>query len=153
LPKNVKIVLIGDSDIAKKYFSENGVDVNTFEYAHTTDVIEMAEHPTKAFTQKPNSSIALGFSLLKEKHIDAFASAGNTGAMLVRGMYTVKAISGGIRPCMTSILPRDSGGMVLVHVVSTNADCKPGVLNQFGILGSICAQEVYKIKKPRVGLL
>ncbi|MBX3162923.1 MAG: phosphate acyltransferase PlsX [Bacteroidetes bacterium] len=153
LPKNVKIVLIGDSDIAKKYFSENGVDVNTFEYAHTTDVIEMAEHPTKAFTQKPNSSIALGFSLLKEKHIDAFASAGNTGAMLVGAMFTVKAISGVIRPCITSILPRENGGMGLVLDVGTNADCKPDVLYQFGILGSICAQEVYKIKNPRVGLL
>lgn len=153
LPKDVRIVLIGDSEVAKKYFSEHNIDVNDFDYVHTTDVIEMAEHPTKAFTQKPNSSISVGFNLLKEKQIDAFASAGNTGAMLVGAMFTVKAIPGVIRPCITSILPRENGSMGLVLDVGTNADCKPDVLYQFGILGSICAKEVYKIKNPRVGLL
>lgn len=153
LPKDVKIVLIGDSEVAKKYFSEHGVDANAFEYVHTTEAIEMAEHPTKAFSQKPNSSVALGFKLLKEKQIDAFVSAGNTGAMLVGAMFTVKAIPGVLRPCITTILPRENGSLGLVLDVGTNADCKPDVLYQFGILGSICAQEVYKIKNPRVGLL
>jgi glycerol-3-phosphate acyltransferase PlsX len=153
LPPEVKLVLIGDSELAKDFFSKNKVDPNKFEYVHTTEVIEMGEHPTKAFSQKPNSSIFLGFKLLKEKQIDAFASSGNTGAMLVGSMFTVKAIPGVIRPCITSILPKEHGGFGLVLDVGTNADCKPDVLYQFGILGSICAQEVYKIKNPRVGLL
>jgi glycerol-3-phosphate acyltransferase PlsX len=153
LPADVKLVLIGDSNIAKDYFNKNGVDPNQFEYVHTTDVIEMGEHPTKAFSQKPNSSIFLGFKLLKEKQIDAFASSGNTGAMLVGSMFTVKAIPGVIRPCITSILPKENGGFGIVLDVGTNADCKPDVLYQFGILGSICAREVYKIKNPKVGLL
>jgi glycerol-3-phosphate acyltransferase PlsX len=113
----------------------------------------MGEHPTKAFSQKPNSSISVGFKLLKEKQIDAFASAGNTGAMLVGSMFTVKAIPGVIRPCITSILPKENGGFGIVLDVGTNADCKPDVLYQFGILGSICAKEVYKIDNPKVGLL
>jgi phosphate acyltransferase len=153
LPKGVKLVLIGDSDLAKKFFSEKGVDSAQFEYVHTTDVIEMGESPTKAFSQKPNSSIFLGFKLLKEKQIDAFASSGNTGAMLVGAMFTVKAIPGVIRPCITTILPKEDGGFGLLLDVGTNADCKPDVLYQFGILGSICAREVYKIKNPKVGLL
>lgn len=153
LPKGVKIVLIGDSQGAKDYFNAQGVDAGQFEYVHTTEVIEMGESPTKAISQKPNSSIFLGFKLLKEKQIDAFASAGNTGAMLVGAMFTVKAIPGVIRPCITTILPKEDGGFGILLDVGTNADCKPDVLYQFGILGSICAREVYKIKDPKVGLL
>lgn len=153
LPKDVKLVLIGDSEVAKDYFSKNGVDPSSFEYVHTTELIEMGEHPTKAFSQKPNSSISIGYKLLKEKQIDAFASAGNTGAMLVGAMFTVKAIPGVIRPCITTLLPKEHGGFGVVLDVGTNADCKPDVLYQFGMLGSICAREVYKIKNPKVGLL
>lgn len=153
LPSDVKLVLIGDSAIAKEYFTKNNIDPNQYEYVHSTEVIGMGEHPTKAFSQKPNSTIFLGFKLLKEKHIDAFASSGNTGAMLVGSMFTVKAIPGVIRPCITSILPKENGGFGIVLDVGTNADCKPDVLYQFGILGSACAREVYKIKNPKVGLL
>jgi phosphate acyltransferase len=153
LPQEVILVLIGDSEAAKAFFSLHKIDPARIEYVHTTEVIEMGEHPTKAFSQKPNSSISLGFKLLKEKQIDAFASAGNTGAMLVGSMFTVKAIPGVIRPCITSILPKENGGFGIVLDVGTNADCKPDVLYQFGILGSICAKEVYKIENPKVGLL
>ncbi|MCU0359530.1 MAG: phosphate acyltransferase PlsX [Bacteroidia bacterium] len=153
LPADVILVLIGDSEVAKSFFSKHQVDPQRIQYVHTTDVIEMGEHPTKAFSQKPNSSISVGFKLLKEKQIDAFASAGNTGAMLVGSMFTVKAIPGVIRPCITSILPKENGGFGIVLDVGTNADCKPDVLYQFGILGSICAKEVYKIDNPKVGLL
>src|SRR3954464_12534937 len=90
LPKEVKLVLIGDSELAKDYFNKNNVDPNQFEYIHTTETIDMGEAPTKAFSQKPTSSIFLGFKALKEKQIDAFASSGNTGAMLVGAMFTVK---------------------------------------------------------------
>lgn len=153
MPPGVKIVLIGDKDFAIKYFEESKIDPNAFEYVHTTQVIEMAEHPTKAFSQKPQSSIAVGFKLLKEKEIDAFASSGNTGAMLVGSMFSVKAIPGVIRPCITTIVPKLSGGFGVMLDVGTNADCKPDMLYQFGILGSIYAKEVFKINTPKVGLL
>lgn len=153
LPSNVKLVLIGDSEVAKDYFVKNNVDPNQFDYEHTTEVIEMGEAPTKAFSQKPNSSIFLGFRLLKEKKIDVFASAGNTGAMLVGSMFTVKAIPGVIRPCITTLLPKENGGFGVLLDVGTNADCKPDVLYQFGIMGTIFSKEVYKIENPKVGLL
>jgi glycerol-3-phosphate acyltransferase PlsX len=153
LPAGVTLVLIGDSNLAREYFVKNKIDPDRFEYVHTTEVIEMGEHPTKAFSQKPNSSISLGFKMLKEEQLDAFASAGNTGAMLVGSMFTVKAIPGVIRPCITTILPKENGGFGIMLDVGTNADCKPDVLYQFGILGSICAREVYKIANPKVGLL
>jgi glycerol-3-phosphate acyltransferase PlsX len=153
LPSDVKIVLIGDSDLAKAFMKEKGIAEDVFEYVHTTEVIEMAEHPTKAFAHKPNSSIAVGFKLLKENQIDCFASAGNTGAMLVGSMFSVKAVPGVIRPCITSILPKEKGGFGIILDVGTNADCKPDVLYQFAILGSVFAKEVYKIENPKVGLL
>lgn len=153
LPADVKMVLVGDSNQAKAYFKEQSVDADRFEYVHATDVIEMGEHPTKAFAQKPQSTISVGFKLLKDNQIQAFASAGNTGAMLVGSMFSVKAVPGVIRPCITSMLPKENGGFGVILDVGTNADCKPDVLYQFAVLGSVYAQEVYKIKNPKVGLL
>lgn len=153
LPSNVKMVLIGDSETAKSYLKEKGISEEMFEFVHTTEVIEMGEHPTKALAQKPQSSISVGFKLLKENTIQCFASAGNTGAMLVGSMFSVKAVPGVIRPCITSVLPKTNGGFGIILDVGTNADCKPDVLYQFAILGSIYAKEVYKIENPKVGLL
>jgi len=153
LPEDVKLVLIGDGEQAKSYLKNKGIPEDKFEFVHAPDVIEMGEHPTKALSQKPNSSIALGFKLLKENEIQCLASAGNTGAMLVGSMFSVKAVPGVIRPCITSILPKLNGGFGIILDVGTNADCKPDVLYQFAILGSVFAKEVYKINNPKVGLL
>jgi len=87
LPADVRIVLIGDSDKAKAYLSGKHIDESLFDFIHAPDVIEMGEHPTKAIVQKPNSSISVGFQLLKEGGIQAFSSAGNTGAMLCSVFY------------------------------------------------------------------
>ena len=153
LPDNAIIVLIGDSDEAKKYLTEQKANLSRFEFVHTTETLEMGAHPTKALAQKPNSSIALGFKLLKEDKIQAFSSAGNTGAMLVGSMFSVKAVPGVIRPSIANPLPKENGGWGLILDVGTNADCKPDVLYQFGILGSIFAREIYKIENPKVALL
>lgn len=153
LPKDVKLVLIGDEGQIRSGLAAKGADVSAFEIVHTTEVIGMGEHPTKAFSQKPNSSIAVGFQLLKEKKIDGFASNGNTGAMLVGSMFSVKTIAGVIRPCITSILPKENGGKGLILDVGTNADCKPDVLYQFAVLGSLFAEHVYGIASPKVALL
>lgn len=153
LPPDVTLVLIGDSETAKSYLEKSNADMARFEFANATEVLEMGEHPTKALAQKPNSSISIGFKLLKEEKIHAFASAGNTGAMLVGSMFSVKVVPGVIRPCITNPLPKENGGWGIILDVGTNADCKPDVLYQFGILGSIFAKEVYKIQNPKVGLL
>lgn len=153
LPPTAKIVLIGDSNAAKAYLAEKNADSARFEFVHTTEVIEMGEHPTRALSQKPDSSIAVGFKLLKEQKLDAFCSAGNTGAMLVGSMFSVKTVPGVIRPCIATVLPKLDGGYGLLLDVGTNADCKPDVLYQFAILGSLYAENVHKIEKPKVGLL
>lgn len=148
-----RIVLIGDETQILSELKAESYNASNFDVIHAPDVIGMGEHPTKAFAAKPNSSIAVGFSLLKEGKIDAFSSAGNSGAMLVGSMFTIKSIPGVIRPCITTVMPKPSGGLNLILDVGTNADCKPDVLYQFGILGSLLAQNVYGIKSPKVGLL
>ena len=153
LPKDVRLVLIGDKELIESGFKKHNANLSDYDIIHTTEVIGMGEHPTKAFSQKPNSSIALGFALLKEKKIDAFASNGNTGAMLVGSMFSVKAIPGVLRPCIASALPKENGGVGLILDVGSNADCKPDVLYQFAVIGSLYAEYVYGIKKPKVGLL
>ncbi|HEY1009797.1 MAG TPA: phosphate acyltransferase PlsX [Daejeonella sp.] len=148
-----KIVLFGDKDQALPLISQEGVDPEIFDYIHTTEVIGMGEHAAKAVLQKPNSSISLGFQYLKEGQIDAFSSAGNTGAMLVGAMFSVKPVPGVIRPAIATNVPKLKSGFGIMLDVGANADCKPDVLAQFGIMGSIYAEHVYHVKNPKVALM
>ncbi|WP_285060108.1 phosphate acyltransferase PlsX [Pedobacter ginsengisoli] len=153
LSPDEQIVLIGDTKQIKPLISANGFDPELFGYVHTEEVIGMGEHPTKAIVQKPNSSISIGFNLLKNGELDSFASAGNSGAMLVGAVFSVKTIPGIIRPCLSTFLPKLSGGVGLMLDVGANADCKPDVLLQFGVLGSLYAENVMQINNPKVALM
>jgi len=153
LANGIEIVLIGDQEQITSELKKHQVDASAFSIVHAPDIIEMGDHPTKAFVQKPKSSIAVGFGLLKKGQIDGFASAGNTGAMFVGGYMSVKPIPGILRPCISSVLPKLDGGVNVILDVGANADCKADVLYQFGILGSLFAEHVCGVKTPRVGLL
>jgi len=148
-----KIVLIGQEAIIRALLHERGTDANVFDIVHAPDIIEMGEHATKALARKPNSSINVGFHLLKHKKIDAFASAGNSGAMLVGSIFSVNTIQGIVRPCTSAIIPQEDGGYSLLVDVGTNPDAKADVFYQFGLIGSIYVQNVYHVKNPRVALL
>ncbi len=153
LPEEIDIVLIGNRDEIKARVEQEGIDPYRFNYVHTTEFIRMADHPARAFRKLPNSSIALGFHLLKKGEIDVFASAGNSGAMLAGSMFTIRAVEGVIRPSITTALPCPDGSMTIVLDVGINPDVKPDVLYQFGILGSVYAESVFGITEPKVGLL
>lgn len=153
LSANEHLVLIGDIQQIKPLVAENGFNPDHFEYVHTEEVIGMGEHPTKAIVQKPKSSISVGFNLLKEGKLDSFASAGNSGAMLVGAVFSVKTIPGIIRPCLCTHVPKLSGGVGLMLDVGANADCKPDTLLQFGVLGSLYAENVMQINNPKVALM
>jgi glycerol-3-phosphate acyltransferase PlsX len=148
-----RLVLIGDKNVAADLLLENNFSPDHFEFVHTTEVIGMGEHPTKAISQKQDSSIAVGFRLLKEGSIKAFSSAGNSGAMLVGAMFSVKTIPGVLRPAITSIMPKLNGTLGILVDVGANADCKPEFLAQFGALGSLFAQHVYNVANPLVALI
>jgi glycerol-3-phosphate acyltransferase PlsX len=153
LPEDVTLVLLGDKEQIARGLSALGENSDAFEIVHAPDVITMHDHPTRAIPQKPNSSIAVGFDLLADKHIEAFASTGNTGAMLVGAIYKINTIPGIIRPCITSTLPAIDGTHSILLDVGSNADCKADVLYQFAVLGSLYSKNVYGIQNPRVALL
>jgi glycerol-3-phosphate acyltransferase PlsX len=153
LPKDTTIVLFGKEDQILTELKQNSRTANNFEIINCCEVINMEEHPTKAFKSKPNSSISKGFMALAKGEIDGFASAGNTGAIFVGGFYSVKAIQGILRPAISTIIPREDGGVTVLLDVGANADCKPDVLYQFGILGSLFSEHVCSTKKPKVSLL
>ncbi len=149
---DVHLTLIGDSSIINERLQ--GVDLQgRVDIVHADEIIGMAEHPTRAISQKRNSSINVGLKLLAEGQIDGFAGAGNTGAMMVGALYTVKAIDGILRPSLTSLVPKEDGSNGLILDVGANADVKPDVMAQFAVLGSLYAQHVLGIEKPTVGLL
>jgi glycerol-3-phosphate acyltransferase PlsX len=147
------LVLIGNEPEIRDIIRQHGGNESDYEFVHTDEVIGMADHPAKSFQQKPKSSIPVGFHLLKEKKIDAFASAGNTGAMMVGSMLSAKPIPGIIRPAISSIVPKENGGWGIILDVGINADCKPEMIQQFAVLGSIFAENVYHIKNPKIGLV
>ncbi len=120
---------------------------------HAEEVIGYNEHPTKALKEKQQSSISIGFHLLATGKIDALISAGNTGAMLVGAMFSIKAIEGVSRPTIATIIPKINGSTGLLLDVGLNADCKPEHLNQFAILGSLYAQHILNIVNPKIGLM
>jgi len=153
LPEDCRIVFIGDEVVARERIAKLGENPDLVDFVHAPEVITMSDHPTRALPKKPNSSIAVGFELLATKQIDAFASTGNTGAMLVGSIYKINAIPGVIRPCITSTLPKLKGGESILLDVGSNADCKPDVLYQFAILGALYMKHVNGVENPRVGLL
>ena len=153
LPSDIQILLFGNKQDILLELKSHNVSDDVFEIIDCNEVINMGDHAVKAFKQKANSSIRVGFDYLSKGKIDGFASAGNTGAMFVGGFYSVKAISGIIRPCISSILPKEDEKVGILLDVGANADCKADVLYQFGLLGSLFAKHVCKIKNPKVGLL
>ncbi|NVO18487.1 MAG: phosphate acyltransferase PlsX [Bacteroidetes bacterium] len=153
LAPNDRIILIGPSTTINTLLQDRGVDAGVFDIVHAPDTIGMGEHPTKALIKKPESSIGIGFHLLKHKKIDAFASAGNSGAMLVGSIFSVNTIQGIIRPCTSAIFPQENGGVNIMIDIGTNPDAKPDMMYQFAVLGSIYARYVHHIHNPRIGLL
>jgi phosphate acyltransferase len=148
-----RIVLFGPEEVILDELGQAGISPEKFIIVNSPEVIGMGEHPTKAIVQKPKSGISIGFQYLKSGEIDAFASAGNSGAMVVGSMYSVGTIQGIIRPCTSAVVPKEKGGICILLDVGTITDVKPDVMYQFGILGSLYAEHIYKIKNPRVTLL
>ncbi len=148
-----KVSLIGDEQQLLPLLAKYNIPSNTYRIIHSSEVIEMNEHPLKALKGKPNSSIAIGFEMLASGKTDAFISAGNTGAMLIGSLYTIKPIEGILRPTIGTVVPMENGATGLLLDVGANADCKAEHLNQFATLGTLYAKYIHGIEKPRVGLI
>ena len=150
---DVQLTLIGDEEQIEAHLINHPIPADKFTIVHATQVIEMNEHPTKALKEKQQSSIAIGFQLLAAGKTDAFISAGNTGAMMVGSLFSIKAIDGVLRPTIGAYMPREDGTLGLLVDAGLNADCKPENLNQFAILGSLFAKHILNFESPKVGLI
>lgn len=150
---SIHLTLIGDKSQIETLLSSHQISSELISIVPTTQVIEMHEHPTKALKEKQDSSISVGFHLLATGKIDAFISAGNTGAMMVGALFSIKAIEGVIRPTIGAYIPREDGSLGLLVDVGLNADCKPENLQQFAVLGSLFAEHILNINNPKVGLV
>ncbi len=147
------VVLLGDAEKITGICRENGIDPGIFVIYPCSQVLEMHEQPVTTYKQKPDSSMARGFQLLAAGELDAFASAGNTGAMLVGAVTTVGTLTGVFRPCISAEIPLLNGGRMLLLDVGFNTDAKPDVLFQFAELGAVYAQTIMGIPDPKVALL
>lgn len=147
------LFLIGNKEQINPLLQEHNIPADRITVVHADQVIDMHEHPTKALKEKQQSSITIGFHLLATGKTDAFISAGNTGAMLVGALFTIKAVEGVLRPTISTIIPKENGGSGILLDVGLNADCKPEQLNQFAVMGSVYAQLILGIENPRVGLM
>jgi glycerol-3-phosphate acyltransferase PlsX len=150
---NATIHCIGNESVLLPLFDAHSINTSTVKIVHAEDTIGYNEHPTKALREKTQSSIAIGFRLLANGELDAFISAGNTGAMLVGAMFSIKPIEGVLRPTISSVIPKLNGSTGLLLDVGLNADCKPEQLNQFAILGNLYAKHILQIDEPKVALL
>jgi glycerol-3-phosphate acyltransferase PlsX len=153
LPAGSQLVLIGDEQGILSICAREHFDASVFEIVQTSERIDMGEHPARAFAQKPNASVVKGFKLLAHGEIDGFASAGNTGAMMVGAMQVIKSIPGIIRPCIAATVPRPGEHPLLLLDVGLNPDCDQEELNQYALLGNIYCYSVLGMTSPRVGLL
>jgi glycerol-3-phosphate acyltransferase PlsX len=147
------LFLTGDETQLNELLQEHNISSGNAKIVHAPQVIGMNEHPTKALKEKQQSSIAVGFQLLATGKTDAFISAGNTGAMMVGALFSIKALEGVQRPTIATIIPKENGKTGVLLDVGLNADCKPEQLNQFAILGSLYALYILGINNPRVGLM
>jgi phosphate acyltransferase len=150
---DIQLTLIGDEEQITSHLIDHPIPSGKFTIVHAAEIIEMHEHPTKALKEKKQSSIVLGFQLLAEGKTDAFISAGNTGAMMVGALFSIKAIEGVLRPAIGGYMPREDGSLGLLVDVGLNADCKPENLNQFAVLGSLFARYILNFENPKVGLI
>lgn len=150
---NVHLTLIGDENKLNPLLKEYSVPSEKITVVHAPEVIGMQEHPTKALKEKQQSSISIGFHLLASSKTDAFISAGNTGAMMVGSLYSIKAITGVARPAIGAYMPGENGKLSLLVDVGLNADCKPENLSQFALLGTLFSKYILNYENPRVALI
>ena len=151
--KNTTLTLIGDKAIVEALLLAHSIPTDSITVLHAAEVIGMQEHPTKALREKPQSSIAIGFELLASGKTDAFISAGNTGAMMVGSLFSIKAIEGVSRPTIGAYIPRENGKLGLLVDAGINSDCKPENLAQFATLGALYAEHILGYPNPKVGLI
>ena len=149
----VDITLTGKKEEIENIIKENGFDFNgELIIVNADDVISMHDEPTSLLKAHKESSMAIAFKELGEDRADAFVSAGSTGAIVVGGTLLIKRIKGVKRPALAGMIPSPNGHYMLMDM-GANAECRPEMLQQFGIMASVYLNKVENIENPKIGLL
>ncbi len=147
-----ELILYGDIVQIENELKKYNYKAERISIVPTTEVIENDDKPVKAIKSKPDASMVVGLKALRKGDIDAFVSAGNTGALLAGSLLKVGRIKGISRPALTTIYPTMNGASVLVDA-GANAECKPRNLIEFAYMGSLYAEKVIGIENPKVALV
>lgn len=145
----VEIVLVGPAEIIAAELAKH--PAASIAIAPASQVVPMHESPSVALRKK-NSSMKVAFDMMKRGEADAVVSAGNSGAMMALGMFVMGKLAQVVRPAILVVVPSMGKGTVIVDA-GANVDCKPKHLLQFGLMGSIYAESVLDVARPRVGVL
>ena len=147
----LEIIAVGSEEIIRSCAAENNISLDHFEIVNTTETIAMDEEPARAVRHKKDSSLVVGLKMLAEGKGEAFVSAGSTGALHVGTSIIVKTVKGVKRPALATIIPGLSPFLLLD--CGANAECRPQMLEAFGVMGSVYMNRVMGVEKPRVGLV
>lgn len=147
----VDVTLVGDEEGIKKCAEQNGLDITGLRIKHADTVIDICEEPTEVIKGKKDCSMAVGMKMVADGEGDAFVSAGSTGALVVGATFIVKRIKGVKRPALATVLPT-AGDPTMLLDCGANAECRPEMLVQFGIMGSAYMNKIIGVKEPKVAL-
>lgn len=149
-----EIILVGDEALVRPELDKHDTTGLRLELVHASQMIGMTDkQPAEVAKAKMDSSMRVGMNLVRDGQADAFVSAGNTGGLLaVATLHSVRRIPGVKRPALVAALPTTSSRVALLDV-GANADCRPEHLYQFGLMGSVYAERVMGVERPRVALL
>lgn len=151
--EGLNLILVGDQEIIKKELSNYEYNDSFIEVVHASEVINMDESPAIALRKKRDASIIVATTLVKKGIADAVLSCGSTGAQMAAAVFILGRLNQIERPPLVASVPSFSGSPALLIDVGANADCKPGQLVQFALLGKVYAKIVLGLDNPRIALL
>jgi glycerol-3-phosphate acyltransferase PlsX len=150
----LEVVLVGQQGAIDAELAQHDTAGLALTVHHTSQVIEMDEHPAAAVKAKKDSSMVVGMDLVKRGEADAFFSAGNSGGALAAALFRLGRIRGIKRPALSTIFPsRTPQGYCFLLDIGANTDCKPEYLLQFAIMGAVYAERVLGVPNPRVAIV
>jgi len=155
--KEITVILVGKQQEIEKILTEEkaGQEIRArLQIVNATEVVTMSDEPAKAWKQKTDSSLAVAARYVRDGKGDALVSAGNTGAVLVASLFGIGRIAGVQRPAILSPLPSNCpSGITCLVDAGANVDCKPTHLAQFAIMGDLYSKHIFKVEKPRIGIM
>ncbi len=149
----IEVAVTGDKELLEKRMEELKLSTAGIEFVHAEGVIEVEDNPRSILKEKSGTSMGVAFKYLADGKADAVISAGSTAAIVMGGTMIGKRIKGVKRTALVPLMPAKGGVRYCVLDGGANLECRPEMLQQFAIMGSLFMEKTMGIKNPRVGLL